>query len=977
MGLEFIIALTEHRYLGNILSPYLIKKSGAFYSVLSLVKLHAIHSFDYKFSDEEINLIKIIDSYSDENLARKFSRTKSVSEFFNKLNTDYFQKNVTPFIESKIVCVFNLLSNSSIRLFQKEAKYSNLYEEDIIKNTNSEASVVFKFERFQAETKYSLSVFRKNEEMRLLHKSIRIITNKPCSFIWRNQLFLFERLKASKLIPFYSKEFVSIPATIEEKYFKTFVLNTIRNEKVIPSGFQIIEESIHPKAELSLEPNLKFEPVLVLRFYYGHELFLPQSIIKTAVRFSSENGQYIFRKTKRNSNWESQILNDLQLLGLTDLNGFYLPEGLDNLENENALFVLVNFINANKSKFLEKGIEISQNKYEKIFFTGPQDIKFEVGFKKDWFDVYGYVYFGEFKIPFLKLKKYLLNGIREFELPNGEIAILPKEWFARYKHLMPFAHANGDSLRLKKHHYLLLKNTLQKPGKEFFEKFENDNYVPLKSIVKPKTLQAQLRPYQAEGFNWLYQMYNNSLGGCLADDMGLGKTLQTLALLLKLKRLRRTNITVAPQFSEVQPGLFDVPEITDVQPSSLIVMPTSLIHNWENEIKKFAPALNVFKYIGAKRKKSVSLKAITTYYDIILTTYGTIRNDIEKMDGLEFFYLILDESQNIKNAGSKTYKSVIKLNAQHRLVLTGTPIENSLSDLWAQLNFLNSGLLGNLAYFKQNFITPIEKHNDEEAQEKLQILIRPFVLRRKKKDVAKDLPPLMEQVTYCTMDTEQKEKYEKEKSIIRNAILENIEKEGVKKSSFVLLQGLTKLRQLANHPVLIDKDSQFTSGKFSEIVRALENLMAEDHKVLIFSSFVKHLELLKVKIESSGWKYSMLTGATKNREQVIKNFQEDPNNKIFLISLKAGGVGLNLTEADYVFIIDPWWNPAAENQAINRAHRIGQNKHVFVYRFITENSIEEKIQMLKEHKNALSDKFINSNNPFKTITSEEILGLFN
>jgi SNF2 family DNA or RNA helicase len=292
------------------------------------------------------------------------------------------------------------------------------------------------------------------------------------------------------------------------------------------------------------------------------------------------------------------------------------------------------------------------------------------------------------------------------------------------------------------------------------------------------------------------------------------------------------------------------------------------------------------------------------------------------------------------------------------------------------MNFLNPGLLGNHAFFQKMYIAPIEKMAGIEQQRQLQLIIRPFILRRRKDEVAKDLPPLTEQILYCKMAEEQEKMYEEEKSVIRNAILENIEKEGIKKSSIVILQGLTKLRQLANHPSLLDKDSEEVSGKFEQIVSMLENLVAEKHKVLIFSSFVKHLDLVKEYIESKNWRFSLLTGKTVDRESVINEFQQDTENHIFLISLKAGGVGLNLTEAGYVFIIDPWWNPAAENQAISRAHRIGQDKQVFVYRFITENSIEEKIQMLKERKSALAEKFVNSNNPFTEISKEEIIELF-
>jgi len=318
----------------------------------------------------------------------------------------------------------------------------------------------------------------------------------------------------------------------------------------------------------------------------------------------------------------------------------------------------------------------------------------------------------------------------------------------------------------------------------------------------------------------------------------------------------------------------------------------------------------------------------------------------------------------------------MSIKARQRLVLTGTPLENSLSDLWSQMNFLNKGLLGSYNFFKQNYQTPIENRSDTKAEDKLQLLIRPFILRRTKNEVARDLPPLTESVMYCPMTPEQQKAYEREKSIVRNSIMASIEANGVNNSSIIILQGLTRLRQLSNHPLMVKDIGDVGSGKFSEIFLALSNILAEDHKVLIFSSFVTHLELLKQQIEEIGWKYSLLTGKTNNREEVINNFQNDPENRIFLISLKAGGVGLNLTSADYVFIVDPWWNPAAENQAISRAHRIGQEKNVFVYRFITENSIEEKIQNLKDRKSALADKFINSNNPFKVITKEEIALLF-
>jgi SNF2 family DNA or RNA helicase len=312
------------------------------------------------------------------------------------------------------------------------------------------------------------------------------------------------------------------------------------------------------------------------------------------------------------------------------------------------------------------------------------------------------------------------------------------------------------------------------------------------------------------------------------------------------------------------------------------------------------------------------------------------------------------------------------------LVLTGTPIENSLTDLWSQMNFVNTGLLGNFNYFLEEFVKPIEKEHDIVKQEQLQILIKPFILRRKKEQVAKDLPPVNEQVIFCEMLDEQEKIYEQEKSKIRNEILLNIEKDGIAKASFLAIQGLTRLRQIANHPVLLDKEMKMDSGKFEIIKTNIETLISEKHNVLIFSSFVKHLSLLEDYFKAQNWNYSLLTGemSKENRQKAIDSFQNNTENRLFLISIKAGGVGLNLTAADYVFILDPWWNPAVELQAINRAHRIGQDKNVFVYRFISLKTVEQKIRQLQEEKATLAEIFINSNNPFLNFDKEKLIEFF-
>lgn len=975
---EFIIVLTEHRYLGMVFQPFFIQKKERFYSVVRVIKPRDLKDDDYNWKPYEKELVNLIEKYSDENLVKKFSRAKSVSEFFSTLNEGFFEKQVTPFIEKCMMEVTSILMLSPVRLFKKEAKYSNLYDEDEITVPPIFAHPEFHFERLAEQTRYQLKIFLQEKEILLSKRTCIIVTNNPCLMLYRNQLVSFKKLNAKKLMPFFEKDFVTVPNTIEDKYYAGFILNTIRNYTIKAKGFDVVRSSSTKRAVLLLEMNLQYQPCLILNFEYGTEKFLPNSVREIAVSMQKTNGSFIFSKTIRDFEWEKEILEVIANSGLIEDNGYFTLKGLPLLEQQNALYFFVNWLNEHRPELEKKGIRVKQKQLEKKYFTGTQNLDVITKTKGDWFDVYAVVRFGEFSIPFIQLKKYILNGIREFELPNGEVAVLPEEWFARYKGLLPFGKSIGERIQFKKHHFTLLQESIQAVDKTVKQKYQQLINAENESIVLPANLQATLRLYQKEGFNWMYGLYKNGLGGCLADDMGLGKTLQTLTLLLKLKRLKQ-GIKVQNSVAEKgQLNMFasDAELQEEVQAASLIVVPTSLVHNWSNEITKFTPALKVFNYIGTQRKKVVDIHKISGFYDVIITSYGTVRNDVDLLSKNEFFYLILDESQSIKNSTSKTYKAVMDLRAQHKLVITGTPIENSLSDLWSQMNFLNPGILGNLAFFRRSFITPIEKHASEEQMEKLQLMIRPFVLRRKKNEVAKDLPPLMEEIRVCPMVGEQHKMYEQEKSVIRNTILSAIEKEGLKKSSFVVLQGLTKLRQLANHPSLAKKDTEESSGKFDEIFRMLGDLIAEKHKVLIFSSFVTHLELIQNKIEEENWKYSKLTGQTTKRENVIREFQEDPDNRIFLISLKAGGVGLNLTEADYVFIIDPWWNPAAENQAINRAHRIGQDKHVFVYRFITENSIEEKIQKLKERKSSLADKFINSNNPFQEITQEEIVDLF-
>ncbi len=983
MSQELIIGLTEHRTFGHLFQAFLIEKRVSFYTIVKLVKQRDIASL--QLNEEQAQLVKLVEQYSDEKLVQKFSKQKESGKFFNQMDPDLFENHISPYIDKHLARIIPILMRGNTRLFYKQAKYSNLYDEDWIEVPRVYTACCFCFDRTPEGTRYRLEISHQEQVLSLLHKQVMVVANEPGAFLHQGRLYVFEKLSAKKVLPFVEKESIFIPSQVEEKYYKSFVLNALKEFPVKASGFTISEGESSKKVLLSLEPNLRMEAVLLTSFQYGESEYLPNSRQEVLVDFTIKNNQYHFQKIRRNRDWEQSKLQFLKQLNLQEENGGFYPKGMELLSDKDRLYEMINWLNRHKQKLEEAGFAFSQNRLDKVYSTDTQNLEIQIKEGEDWFDIYGNVQFGEFQIPFIKLKRHILSGIREFELPNGEVAILPKEWFTEYGDIIPFAKADGHNMRLKKYHYLLIQQKLKGIDKSFFNRLQEIGAKADRQIVVPVNLQAKLRSYQHEGFSWMFNLYENQFGGCLADDMGLGKTLQTLTLLLKLKRLKSTMSIPDFDSPKGQGNLFETTKTENnpvdekaepQQTASLIVMPTSLLHNWDAEIRKFTPSLKVYKHFGLSRKKKGNFKSLANYYDIILTSYGTVRNDFDLLKDIEFFYVILDESQYIKNPGSKTYQTITQLKAKNRLVLTGTPIENSLSDLWAQINFVNKGLLGNLAYFKREFITPIEKKNDPDQQQKLQTLIRPFVLRRTKEQVASDLPPVTEQIRYCGMARDQKRIYEEEKSAIRNSILENIEKEGVEKSAFVVLQGLTKLRQLANHPSMLHGTDESESGKFEEIMQTLESLIAEKHKVLIFSSFVKHLELVREQLEERKWKYSLLTGQTSNREEVIKSFQNDEENRVFLISLKAGGVGLNLTSADYVFIIDPWWNPAAEMQAIARAHRIGQNKKVMVYRFITEGSIEEKIVQLQDRKSSLADKFINSNNPFKKISKDEILNLF-
>ncbi|MFD2564199.1 DEAD/DEAH box helicase [Aquimarina rubra] len=517
----------------------------------------------------------------------------------------------------------------------------------------------------------------------------------------------------------------------------------------------------------------------------------------------------------------------------------------------------------------------------------------------------------------------------------------------RFKKLADFGKVNDNSILVNKGNYTLLQDIVPPEELEITDTID----VAYQPCSK---LKATLRPYQEEGVKWLVKHNQNQLGACLADDMGLGKTLQTIATLVFSKE-QLIPETEVPK--TIKLDLFSDPLEIKTYLKALIVLPSSLVFNWAQEILKFAPHLTITKYVGSDRKKIVPYLET---YDIILTTYTTLSKDISILQKTTFTYLVTDESQQIKNKESKIFKAINKINAIHKISLSGTPIENSLSDLWSQMEFINPGILGSYPFFKDHFKIPIEKHQNEDRIKELKTLIDPFILRRTKEQVAKDLPELSEQIIYTEMLSAQEKTYESQKSAARNLLLGI---DTVSSNKIHIINTLTKLRQLANHPKLLDTQTEEPSGKFKDVSSYLETLVKSNKKVLIFSSFVSHLNLYQEWCKSEGISFVSLTGQTKSseREKIVHEFQENDSIPLFFISLKAGGVGLNLTKASYVVLLDPWWNPFIEKQAIARAHRIGQKNNVMVTRFITKNTIEEKILKLQEQKQHLSDEIIDIN----------------
>lgn len=956
MNIEFVVAIVQNRYFGKIFSAYKVESGDdiAFFKIKESVVKDNIEKFPNNYSPVEKQIISLIDSYNENQIKKKFAGSKkcSAQDYLNSLDKDYIPQYIRPYIEAQHLKIVELLRQNNIRLFYKNDKFNVIYPEEEIIISSKKAKAVYNFIRQEDQTKYFLSVNYKNKEVQLLDKRVEIISNNPCAVAIDNRLYFFDDIDAKKLLPFSSKEYISVAKRIENQYFSTFIKNAIASDCLFKiSGFKINYLAPTAQALIIIEEEFGGNTVFNLKFRYNDIIFRKDSKNKIVVTLKEENDSYIYNRLERNFAFEQEISDFCDSLFTCKIaDGIYSIANYQEIKSKELLKAqCVQFLNMHKTILMENGISIEQGVGQKTFYTGKIDLNLRVEQHNDWFDVYAIVELDDFTIPFIALKPYILNDIHEFELQDGSIVVLPNQWFERYRDLLQMGKINKKTniIEVQKFQLAILKNLpLDNIQKNNIDKLEDILSKPENiEVCLPNNVNATLRPYQITAYNWLKLLRDNNFGACLADDMGLGKTLCTLSI------LSQSIAYSGKQFGE---GLFSYPE----KYPHLLIVPKSLIYNWRSEINKFTPELKVLEYTGSMREDNLKSFAL---YDIIITGYTIVRNDIDKLREKQFNYIVLDESQIVKNSQSKTYQNILELKSIHRLALSGTPIENSLLDLWAQMNFINPGYFGSLELFKRRYVNRVEKNPD--VAQKLKDLIKPFVLRRTKAQVLKDLPELVEQVIFSEMTDSQKDIYEKEKSKTRNQILEIMDKRILETSSVSVLQSLTKLRQIACHPQLADIDFKEESGKTNDIINKLESILINGHKVLIFSSFVKHLEIIANILKQKDIDYAMLTGQTQKREQEVKKFA-NPDVNVFLISIKAGGTGLNLTQADYVFIIDPWWNPQVELQAISRAHRMGQNSNVMVYRFISKDSIEEKIRKYQQKKSELAQEFVTETNFF-------------
>lgn len=774
----------------------------------------------------------------------------------------------------------------------------------------------------------------------------------PLLYLYNHQLYVMPDADAVALTErFLPGGKITINQQDWPQQLHDFVL-PLAKEHVVDFDQNMLQvvKGVEPEVKLFLMERgdfLVFQPIFSYKGYETNALgkqvmHIPEGNKILAIHRNKE-AEAAF--AKRLKNLHSNFIDN-------DENGTFALKGLEILK-DNWFFLFVDAM---------KEMQVPVFGYDALrnfrFNTAKPQTRIYISSNTDWFDAKVDVMFGDQKVSIAEVKRALANKQQYVQLNDGTLGILPEDWLKKYSLLFRVGEGNSDKLKLSAYHKSVIDELYELKNEEelFFELEEKYNrlkdFEKIYEVAPPAHLQPILRPYQAAGFQWLNYLQNINWGGILADDMGLGKTIQALSFLHHYKE----------QHGQLQ---------------ALVVCPTTLIYNWENEIKKFTPTLSYTIHHGSTRVRHAEE---LMKQDVVITTYGTLRSDIKLFINVKFDYVLLDESQAIKNPASKVTRAASLLHAKHRICMSGTPLQNNTFDIYAQMNFLNPGMLGSIEFFRQEFAIPIDKLGEADRKEHLRRILYPFILRRTKEQVAKDLPEKQEMILWCEMQPEQRAIYDAYRNDYRDKILGTIENQGIGRSQMTILQGLMKLRQICDSPAILNEEEVFEnhSVKIEELTREITEDMS-NHKALIFSQFLGMLGLIRQRLDELGVKYEYFDGSTSapDREKAIQNFQNNDEVRVFLISLKAGGVGLNLTAADYVYIVDPWWNPAVEQQAIDRTHRIGQTKNIFAYRMICKDTIEDKILSLQEKKKALARDLISDETGFvKSLSKEDVEYLF-
>jgi len=885
-------------------------------------------------------ILTICESLKPEFIFKKFStKIKSAKTIADLQKDSKIEFAIRQHLQLNLSSFYTLIVQEQFPLSLNMSPEKDFYRSRV--NTNPlHFEPQIEFNKHTEGITYTLSL-KENETLFLpMNSSVEILLDEPGWLIIDKKLGQLKELNSKKLLPFLKKKSIEIPSKLVDDYFKNFIPEIAKKIDIEANGFEI--ETRDKIISCTIQPVYDFFKncyYLNLYFDYNGYSFDTGKTKKTHtfVDFSVANEPKIIQ-FKRSTD-EVSYTDKLLEIGLVKIKNELFGR---NSEPEIAdPYLNIQLIIDRKEELENLGFTIHNLKLEskEIITESHTFSASKAETKEDWFDIKIIITVGSYTINFSEIIPNIKSKERLFLLPDGNYFLIPLEWLSKYGSLAKLARTENGNLLLRKSNFAALDAIPE----------IKDDVIHKAEYTASDLLKATLRPYQIDGVKWLLGHFNSNLGACLADDMGLGKTLQTLAVLVAVQE-QLGFTTKTTNFD-----LFQNETTIERDPlKTLIVLPSSLVFNWYNEAAKFTPHFSKIQYVGNDRKLLVHRLESS---DLIFTSYNIIHRDISVLEKYNFRYLILDESQYIKNKNSKIFKAINKINTDHKIALSGTPIENSLDDLWSQMQFINPDILGTYDFFAQNFKIPIEKKQDENSLNELKNLVQPYILRRTKEQVLKDLPELTEQIYYCDMDPEQEKLYEKEKSKARNFLLKT---DGSGPDKISIINTLMKLRQLSNHPKMVDQESEIDSGKYNAVTNYLETLVKEKQKTIIFSSFVTNLHFYTSWCKENKIDFCEITGETpaNKREHQVKLFQENENPLLFFISLKAGGVGLNITKASYVLFLDPWWNPFAEKQGVGRAHRIGQLNKVNVIRFISKNTVEEKIIKLQENKKLLSDSLL-------------------